>query len=210
MKHKLLFIVSIISVLALVVSSVSFSITKSKLEASQDEYITIKEKNKELVTDVDAEILRLKNQRDSANDKYERVSTAQAVSQIAADYYYCRYEFNGSPKDNKRRIISDIKSCATKQFRDNLEGELSRTGGNGNVSENFKHTCSVESLFVSEPYKKSNDNLGKTTEIYLVNVYARLLLNNSYEAVSVLTFTMNDKKWKIADERIVATRFDEY
>lgn len=208
MKHKILFILSIISVLALVVSSVSFSITKSHLEASQNQYITIKEKNKELATDVDAEILRLKSQRDSAYADFERVSSAQAVSKIAADYYYSRYEFNGSPKDNKRRIISDIKSYTTKQFRDNLEGELSRTGGNGNVSEDFKHTCSIESLFVSEPYKKSNDNLGKTTEIYLVNVYARLLLNNSYEAVSVLTFTIKDKKWQIADERIVATRFE--
>lgn len=210
MKHKILFTVSIISVLALVVSSVSFSITKSKLEASQDEYITIKEKNKELVTNVDAEILRLKNQRDSANANYERVSSAQAVSKIAADYYYSRYEFDGSPRDNKRRIISDIKSYTTKQFRDNLENELSRTGGNGNVFEDFKHTCLVESLFVSEPYKKSNNNFGRKVAVYLVDSYARLRLNNSYEAVSVLTFTMKDKKWQIADERIVATRFESF
>ncbi len=202
--------VSIISVLALVVSSVSFSITKSQLEASQDEYITIKEKNKELVTDVDAEILGLKNQRDSANADYERLSSAQAVFKIAADYYYSRYEFDGSPKGNKRIVISDIKSYTTKQFRDNLEGELSRTGGNGNVSEDFKHTCSIESLFVSEPYKKRNNNFGKKVEVYLVDSYARLRLNNSYEAVSVLTFTMKDKKWQIADERIVATRFESF
>ena len=200
--------VSIISVLALAVSSVSFSITKSHLEASQNQYITIKEKNKELATDVDAEILRLKSQRDSANADYERFSSAQAVSKIAVDYYYSRYEFDGSPKDNKRRIISGIKSYTTKQFRDNLEGELSRTAGNGNVSEDFKHTFFVESLFLSEPYKKTNNNFGKKVEVYLVDSYARLRLNNSYEAVSALTFTMKDKKWQIADERIVATRFE--
>ena len=160
MKHKTLFMVSIISVLALVVSSVSFSITKSKLESSRDQYITINEKNKELATDVDAEILRLKSQRDSAYADFERLSSAQAVSKIAADYYYSRYEFDGSPKDNKRIVISDIKSYTTKQFRDNLEGELSRTGGNGNVSEDFTHTCSVESLFVSEQYTQTNNNLG--------------------------------------------------
>lgn len=210
MKHKTLFMVSIISVLALVVSSVSFSITKSKLESSRDQYITINEKNKELATDVDAEILRLKSQRDSAYADFERLSSAQAVSKIAADYYYSRYEFDGSPKDNKRIVISDIKSYTTKQFRDNLEGELSRTGGNGNVSEDFKHTCSVESLFVSEPYKKTNNNFGKKVAVYLVDAYARLWLNNNYEAVSVLTFTMKDKKWQIADERIVATRFESF
>lgn len=208
MKHKILFILSIISVLALVVSSVSFSITKSHLEASRNEYITIKEENKELVTDVNAEILRLKNQRDSANADYERISSAQAVSQIATDYFCSRYEFNGSSKDNKRRIISDIKDYTTNQFQESLEIELSRTGGNGNVSEDFKHTCSVESLFASEPYKKTNNNFGKKVAVYLVDAYARLRLNNSYEAVSVLTFTMKDKKWQIIDERIVATRFE--
>jgi hypothetical protein len=210
MKHKLLFILSIISVLALVVSSVNFSITKSKLEASQDEYITIKEKNKELVTDVDAEILRLKNQRDRANAKYKRISSAQAVSPIAADYYYCRYEFNGSPKDNKCRIISDIKSYTTKQFQDNLETELSRTAGNGNVSEIFRHSCLIESLFVSDIYQKNNDNLGKQSKINMLDVYARLRLNDKYDAISVLTFTFIQNEWRIMDERIVAMRFEEF
>lgn len=210
MKHKFLFVVSIIPVLALVISSVSFTITKTQLETAQDEYISIKEKNKEIITDVDSEILRLKNQRNRADADYERASSAQGVSKTAADYYHSRYEFNGSPQDNKSRIINEIRDYTTKQFRDDLEIELAKSGGNGHVSEDFRHSCSIKSLFVSEIYKKSNKNLGKKSEIYLLDVYARLWLNDSYDAVSVLTFTLKSEKWKIADERIVATRFEEY
>ena len=209
MKHKVLFIVGIISVFALTISSVSFTVTKTQLETVRDEYSTIKEKNKEIITDVDAEILRLKKQRDSANADYKRASSAQSVSKKAADYYNSRYEFNGSPKDNKSRIINEIRDYTTKQFRDDLAIALSKSGGNGNVSEDFRHTCSVKSLFLSEIYIKRNNNLGKKLDVYLFDVYARLWLNDNYEAVSVLTFTLKSEKWEIADERIVATRFEK-
>ena len=208
MKHKVLFVVSIISVFALVISSVSFTITNAQLETAYDEYISIKEKNKEIVTDVDSEINMLKQQRDIANQDYKRIVSAQRVYQIAADYYSIRYVFNGSPRDNKQKIINRIKEFTTKEFRDDLKIKLSKSGGNGNVSEDFSHNCFVESLFSSDIYQKNNDNLGKKAKINMLDVYARIRLNDKYDAISVLTFTLIQNEWRISDERIVATRFE--
>ena len=210
MKHKVLFIISLISIISLALSCVCFSYTKYQLDTSQDEYVSIKEKNKHIITDVDAEIVNLKEQSSNAAENYKRISSAKGVNQIAEDYYYSRYSFNGSPVANKQRIINEVMDISTKTFRDALELELSKSGGNGNVSESFKHTCSVKSIFVTDIYTKDNNNLGKNSKIYMLYVYAKLRLNNSYEAISVLTFALNSEKWKIMDERIIATKFDNF
>lgn len=210
MKHKVLFIISLISVFSLAVSCVCFSYTKYQLDSAQDEYASIKEKNKHIITDVDAEIVKLKEQSSNAAENYKRIFSAKGVNQIADDYYYSRYSFNGSPEANKQRILNEVRNISTKTFHDALEIELSKSGGNGNVSENFKHTCSVKSIFITDVYTKDNNNLGKNSKIYILDVYAKLRLNDSYEAVSVLTFALNSEKWKIMDERIIATKFDNF
>ena len=185
-----------------------FSYTKYQLDTAQDEYVSIKEKNKHIITNVDAEIVKLKEQSSNADENYKRLSSAKGVDQIAEDYYYSRYSFNGSPEANKQRIINEVRNISTKTFRDALKLELSRSGGNGNVSESFKHTCSVKSIFVTDIYTKDNNNLGKKSKIYMLDIYAKLRLNDSYEAVSVLTFTLYSEKWKVMDERIIATKFE--
>ena len=43
-----------------------------------------------------------------------------------------------------------------------------------------------------------------------LDIYARLRLNDKYDAVSVLTFTLIQNEWRISDERIVATQFEEF
>ena len=210
MKHKVLFIISLISIISLALSCVCFSYTKYQLDTSQDEYVSIKEKNKHIITDVDAEIVKLKEQNSNAAENYKRISSAKGVDQIAEDYYYSRYSFNGSPEANKQRIINEVRNISTMTFRDTLKLELSKSGGNGNVSEDFKHTCSVKSIFITDVYTKDNNNLGKNSKIYMLDVYAKLRINNSYEAISVLTFALNSEKWKIMDERIIATIFDNF
>jgi hypothetical protein len=210
MKHKVLLIISLIFVFSLAVSCICFSFTKSQLDTVQDEYISVKEKGSNTVMDADAEINKLKKQLEGAKENNRRLASAQDVNQIVEEYYFSRYSFNGSPKDNKQRIINGIRSISTKSFRSDLEIELSKSSGNGNVSEDFKHSCSVKSLFVTDIYTKRNNNLGKKAKIYMLNVYALLRLNDNYDAVSVLTLTLSGEKWKISDERIVATEFDDF
>lgn len=210
MKHKVLLIISLIFVFSLAVSCICFSFTKSQLETVQDEYVSVKEKGSNTVMDANAEINKLKKQLEGAKENNRRLASAQDVNQIAEEYYFSRYSFNGSPKDNKQRIINEIRNISAKAFRCALEIELSKSSGNGNVSEDFKHSCSVKSLFVTDIYTKRNNNLGKNAKIYMLNVYALLRLNDNYDAVSVLTLTLSGEKWKISDERIVATEFDDF
>lgn len=210
MKHKVLLIISLIFVFSLAVSCICFSFTKSQLETVQGKYVSVKEKSNNTIVDADAEINKLKKQLEGAKENNRRLASAQDVNQIAEEYYFSRYSFNRSPKDNKQRIINGIRSVSTKSFRSALEIELSKSSGNGNVSEDFKHSCSVKSLFVTDIYTKRNNNLGKNAKIYMLNVYALLRLNDNYDAVSVLTLTLSGEKWKISDERIVATEFDDF
>ena len=210
MSNKVLFVISVIMVFVMALSCIGFTIYQNQVAGLQEEYQTLKERNDDAI-DAPSEINSLYNQRDTLKEEYERLLSTKDIRGKAESYLKNRYSFNGSQKDNKNNIISSVSKLITESHKTNLESELSKSIGNGNVSDNFRHTCEIRSVFVSDIYEyKSKNGVKSNSKVYMINVYARIYLNETYEAYSVITFTRDKTTWKIANESLAATRFEEF
>lgn len=218
-KHKILLLLSCISLVLMMISGVMWTNESMRLENSQSAYkILIENKknaNKSIYNSTDID--ELKEKLNNIKNEYSLLCfTDNEAVETAKKYITIRYQFDGSPKDNKNKIVNGLYDIVTDDFRERISDDLSRTAaGNGFVSDDFKHTCKILNIYVTNGYEVGPSNDYKAAEkyepVYNKDVYAKLHINNSYTAICKLTLTKDNKEnscWKVDYEYLPAMRFD--
>lgn len=219
-KHKILLSLSCFFLVLLIVFGIVFTNVNNELNDTTVLYKEMKsqQKNKEKSVYNNNDLKQLKDQLNQLKFEYNLLSSIEnEAEKTAKEYIMARYCFDGSPVDNKDKIIDSVSDIITDSFKDTLTSTLSQSAaGNGFVSEDFKHTCKIISMFSSE-IKEIGPSDEKDSEkyykpSYMVDIYAKIEVNDTYTGICDVTLKKGENAedcWKVEYEYIVATLFKE-
>lgn len=219
-KHKALFFLSCVFLVLMVITGIMQTKTNNRLESSKARYQQLKEniKNADKTIYNSTDLTELEKELENLKIEYSLLcdNDKQAVD-TAEKYILTRYQFSGTPNDNKDRILTELDDILTSDFKESLEKELSQTSaGNGFVSQDFMHTCKIENIYIANGYEvgPSNDYnaVEKYEPVYNKDVYAKIIVNGNCTAICNVTLTKDsreNKNWKIYYEYLPAAHFTE-
>lgn len=202
-------VLAILTVISGVTYAITYNMVKSKSQELYDMPISVSKEatSDEIVVEtVDVE----GNYRKTISELEEQLNNIinpQAdLVEKTKKYFNVRYNFEGSQRDNKDKILNGVSDIVTETHYDDLKKELEYSGaGNMGASADNGYSCEVVDVFQELKAPSSYSVSAKSTSY--INQYA-LVKRNSQILCYQVTFMENTNGWMINSVQVISRKAD--
>lgn len=239
-KNRIKSAILVVSIILTIISGVWLTQTNNKLYILNNEYDKLQQevgKITETITnkvteeiqtypsvDINApvykgeDIEKLEEQVKSLEFKRDVYSTPKEdFRQLVSNYVKARYNYNGTSKSQCSKVIKAISPYVDESMNEEIREEMNESlHGNGNVSDDYKHTGELVNLYLGEITKVgTNSNLDVSfdyVDTFMVEGSVKVKFNDSSYRYSniVLSISYDKPEWKISSDLLDGYCFLNY
>lgn len=134
-------------------------------------------------------------------------TTKEDFKKIITGYVGAKYNYNGTSKGQCENVIKAIAPYADECVYDDIRKEMNELlHGNGNISDNFKHTGELVNVYLRKITKAGTNSNSDVTfnyiDTYMLEGYLKIKYNNGGYKYSniILSISYDKPEWKITSD----------